>query len=148
MSRGLNKVQIIGNIAEPEFRTLPGGDSVATIRAATTESWKDKQTGDKKEATEWHNIILYKQKADFARQYAKKGMQIYAEGKLRTRKWTDKEGVDRYTTEIIAEEFQLLGNRPAGAPAAGTAPQDAHQETRVPEAAAAGGPSADDDLPF
>jgi single-strand DNA-binding protein len=109
----LNKMQVIGNLgADPEVRYMPDGTPTATVSIATTDQWKDKATGEKKEKTEWHRAVFYKSLADVARQYLKKGSQIYVEGKLHTRKWTDKEGVDRYTTEIVAQEMQMLGKAP------------------------------------
>jgi len=108
----VNKVIIVGNLGrDPETRYMPNGDAVTNIAVATTESWKDKNTGEKKELTEWHRISFYRKLAEIAGQYLKKGSQIYIEGRLQTRKWQDKEGVERYTTEIIAESMQMLGNR-------------------------------------
>lgn len=108
----VNKVIIVGNLGrDPETRYMPNGDAVTNIAVATTESWKDKNTGEKKELTEWHRITFYRKLAEIAGQYLKKGSQIYVEGRLQTRKWTDKEGVERYTTEIIADTMQMLGSR-------------------------------------
>lgn len=108
----VNKVQIIGNLGrDPETRYSPSGDAVTNIAVATTESWKDKATGEKKEETEWHRITFYRKLAEVAGQYLKKGSQVYVEGKLHTRKWTDKDGVERYTTEIIADTMQMLGTK-------------------------------------
>lgn len=105
----LNKVTLIGNLgADPETRSMPSGDAVTNIRVATTESWKDK-SGEKKEHTEWHNVVFYRKLAEIAGQYLKKGSQVYIEGSLRTRKWQDKDGQDRYTTEIVATEMKMLG---------------------------------------
>ncbi|MBC7512961.1 MAG: single-stranded DNA-binding protein [Herminiimonas sp.] len=108
----VNKVIIVGNLGrDPETRYMPNGDAVTNIAVATTESWKDKTSGEKKELTEWHRITFYRKLAEIAGQYLKKGSQIYIEGRLQTRKWTDKENVERYTTEIIADSMQMLGSR-------------------------------------
>jgi single-strand DNA-binding protein len=108
----VNKVILVGNLgADPETRYMPNGDAVCNIRLATTESWKDKQSGEKKEITEWHRVVFYRKLAEIAGQYLKKGSQVYLEGRIRTRKWTDKEGQERYTTEIEANEMQMLGRR-------------------------------------
>jgi single-strand DNA-binding protein len=108
----VNKVILVGNLgADPEIRYLPNGDAVANIRLATTESWKDKATGEKKELTEWHRVVFYRKLAEIAGQYLKKGSQIYVEGRIRTRKWQGQDGQDRYTTEIEANEMQMLGRR-------------------------------------
>jgi single-strand DNA-binding protein len=112
MARGINKVILIGNLgADPETRSLPSGMTVANIRIATSEAWKDKQSGDMKEQTEWHNVALFGRLGEIAGEYLRKGSQVYIEGKLRTRKWQDKQGNDRYTTEIIANEMQMMGGR-------------------------------------
>jgi len=111
----VNKVILIGNLgADPEMRFLPSGESVCNLRMATTEKWKDKATGDMKEATEWHRISLFGRQAEIAGEYLKKGSSAYIEGSLRTRKWQDKEGRDQYTTEIRADRIQLLGGRGSG----------------------------------
>jgi single-strand DNA-binding protein len=108
----VNKVIIVGNLGrDPETRYMPNGDAVTNVAVATTESWKDKNSGEKKELTEWHRITFYRKLAEIAGQYLKKGSQIYVEGRLQTRKWTDKDGVERYTTEIIADSMQMLGSR-------------------------------------
>lgn len=108
----INKVIIVGNLgADPETRYLPSGDPVTNLRVATTDSWKDKETGEKKETTEWHRIVLFRRLAEVAGQYLKKGSQVYIEGRIRTRKWQDKDGQERYTTEIEAEEMKMLGSR-------------------------------------
>ena len=113
----INKVILIGNLgADPEMRTMPNGDAVANIRLATTESWKDKATGEKKELTEWHRVVFYRKLAEIVGQYLKKGAALYVEGRIRTRKWQDKEGQERYTTEIEANEMQMLGGRQSVAP--------------------------------
>jgi single-strand DNA-binding protein len=161
----VNKVIIVGNLGrDPETRYMPNGEAVTNVAVATTESWKDKNTGEKKELTEWHRITFYRKLAEIAGQYLKKGSQVYVEGRLQTRKWTDKEGAERYTTEIIADPMQMLGSRQgmggaapamddeygAGAPAprqsAGAAPAPARSG-----AASRPAPNfsdMDDDIPF
>ena len=149
MARGINKVILVGNLgADPETRAMPSGSSVTNIRIATTESWKDKNTGDQQERTEWHSIAFFGRLAEIAGEYLNKGSQVYVEGKLRTRKWQDREGNDRWTTEVVANELQMLGGRAgAGSPAQGAAPTaappqssgDAPQDTSTP---------FDDDIPF
>jgi single-strand DNA-binding protein len=108
----VNKVIIVGNLGrDPEVRYTPNGDSITNVTIATTDTWKDKATGEKKEATEWHRVVFFGKLAEIAGQYLKKGRQVYVEGALRTRKWTDKEGQERYTTEIVANEMKMLGSR-------------------------------------
>ena len=120
----LNKVLIIGNLGrDPETRYMPSGDAMTTIAVATTESWKDKQTGEKKEATEWHRVTFFGKLAEIAGQYLKKGSQVYIEGSLRTRKYTDKDGVEKYATDIRADEMKMLGSR-QGMGGGGGAPMD------------------------
>ncbi len=115
MARGINKVIIVGNVGgDPETRYMPSGSAVTNLTVATNESWKDKQTGEKKERTEWHRVAMFNRLAEIAAEYLRKGSQVYIEGKLRTRKWQDKDGQDRYTTEIIADEMQMLGGRGGG----------------------------------
>jgi single-strand DNA-binding protein len=115
MARGINKVILIGNLgADPETRAMPSGMTVANIRVATSESWKDKQSGESKERTEWHNVAMFGRLGEIAGEYLKKGSKVYIEGSLRTRKWQDKQGQDRYTTEIIANEMQMLDSRGGG----------------------------------
>ena len=112
MARGINKVIIVGNVGgDPETRYMPSGSAVTNLTIATNETWKDKQTGEKKERTEWHRVAMFNRLAEIAAEYLRKGSQVYVEGKIRTRKWQDKEGQDRYTTEIIADEMQMLGGR-------------------------------------
>lgn len=111
----VNKVILVGNLgADPETRYLPSGDPVTNLRLATTDTWKDKASGEKKEATEWHRVVLFRRLAEVAGQYLKKGSQVYIEGRIRTRKWQDKDGQERYTTEIEAEEMKMLGSRQGG----------------------------------
>lgn len=154
----VNKVIIVGNLGrDPEMRTFPSGDQVAAVNVATTDRWKDKQSGEMKESTEWHKIIFNGRLAEIAGQYLRKGSQIYVEGSLRTRKWTDQGGVERYSTEIRADQMQMLGQREGGqasgpppAPAPRAAP--AQQQRRPPPAAAPSAASGfddmDDDIPF
>ena len=112
MARGINKVIIVGNVGgDPETRYMPSGSAVTNLTIATNETWKDKQTGEQKERTEWHRVAMFNRLAEIAAEYLRKGSQVYIEGKLRTRKWQDKSGNDRYTTEIIADEMQMLGGR-------------------------------------
>jgi single-strand DNA-binding protein len=111
MARGINKVILIGNLGQdPDTKAMPSGMTVCNLRIATSESWKDKQTGDMKEQTEWHSVAMFGRLAEIAGEYLRKGSQVYIEGRLRTRKWQDKEGKDRYTTEIVANEMQMLGS--------------------------------------
>jgi single-strand DNA-binding protein len=111
----VNKVILIGNLGkDPETRFMPSGGAICNARIATTRNWKDKATGEKKEETEWHSVVFYDRLAEIAGEYLKKGRPVYVEGRLKTRKWQDKEGQDRYTTEIVATEMQLLGSREGG----------------------------------
>lgn len=111
----VNKVIIVGNLGrDPETRYMPSGSAITNIAVATTEQWKDKQSGEKKEQTEWHRISFFNKLAEVAGQYLKKGSQVYVEGRLQTRKWTDKDGVERYTTEIIGDTMQMLGSKQGG----------------------------------
>ncbi len=120
MARGINKVILIGNLGQdPETRAMPSGSSVTNLRIATSESWKDKQSGEMKERTEWHSVAMFGRLAEIAGEYLRKGSQVYIEGSLRTRKWQDKQGNDRYTTEIIANDMQMLGSRGGGGAASG-----------------------------
>ncbi|MHB8744249.1 MAG: single-stranded DNA-binding protein [Sulfuricaulis sp.] len=113
-SRGINKVILVGNCGkDAEVKYMPSGTCVANVTVATSESWKDKQTGDKQERTEWHNVVFYARLAEIVGEHLRKGSQVYIEGSLRTRKWQDKEGHDRYTTEIICSEMQMLSSRPS-----------------------------------
>ena len=112
MARGINKVILVGNLGQdPEVRYLPSGNAVTNISVATTESWKDKQTGQQQDRTEWHRVVFFNRLAEIAGEYLRKGSQIYLEGKLQTRKWQDQSGQDRYTTEIVGNEMQMLGGR-------------------------------------
>jgi single-strand DNA-binding protein len=146
----VNKVILVGNLgADPETRYMTNGDAVCNIRLATTESWKDKTSGEKKEITEWHRVIFYRKLAEIAGQYLKKGSQVYLEGRIRTRKWTDKEGQERYTTEIEATEMQMLGSKPSGDSA--TPEQMENRAAAKAASAQINKPSFDDladDIPF
>ena len=111
----LNKMQIIGNVgADPEVRVFPDGTPTASLSIATTDTWKDKATGDKKQKTEWHRVVFLRGLARVVEEHVKRGAQLYVEGKLRTRKWTDKQGMDHYSTEIIADDMQMLGKKASG----------------------------------
>ena len=121
MARGINKVIIVGNVGQdPETRYMPSGSAVTNFTVATNESWKDKQTGEQKDRTEWHRVAMFNRLAEIAAEYLRKGSQVYIEGKLRTRKWQGQDGQDRYTTEIIADEMQMLGGRGGGAGGGGS----------------------------
>jgi single-strand DNA-binding protein len=155
----VNKVILVGNLGkDPETRYMPNGDAVTNITLATTDSWKDKSSGDKREATEWHRVVFFRKLAEIASQYLRKGSQVYIEGSLKTRKWQDKDGQDRYTTEIVADEMKMLGSRQAGS-TGGMADYDAPPAEAMPSNAPRGGkPSGsgnaggmndmDDDIPF
>ena len=159
MARGVNKVILVGNLgADPDTRYMPSGKAVTNIRLATSESWKDRQTGDMQERTEWHSIVMYDKLGEIAAEYLRKGSQVYIEGKIRTRKWQDKEGKDRYTTEIIADQMQMLGSRGGGGGAPSEpreprsssrpAPAEDRAATPVDEGGGGGGGEFDDDIPF
>jgi single-strand DNA-binding protein len=131
--RGVNKVTIIGHLgADPETRSMPNGSAVTNVRIATSETWKDKQTGDWQERTEWHSVAFFGRLAEIASEYLRKGSPVYVEGKLQTRKWTDKDGVDRWSTQIVAREMQMLGQKREGSERPPTPPAEAF----------------DDDIPF
>jgi single-strand DNA-binding protein len=115
MARGINKVILVGNLgADPETRAMPSGTTVANLRIATSESWRDKQSGEQQERTEWHRVVLFGRLGEIAAEYLKKGAQVYIEGSLRTRKWQDKQGQERYSTEIVGNDMQMLGGRGGG----------------------------------
>jgi single-strand DNA-binding protein len=115
MARGINKVILVGNLgADPETRAMPSGTTVANLRIATSESWRDKQSGEQQERTEWHRVVLFGRLGEIAAEYLKKGSQVYIEGSLRTRKWQDKQGQERFSTEIVGNEMQMLGGRGGG----------------------------------
>lgn len=150
--RGVNKVILIGNLgADPEVRYMPSGAAVANVTLATSESWKDKQTGEQKELTEWHRVVFFGKLAEIVGEYLRKGSQIYVEGKLRTRKWQDQSGQDKYTTEIVVDiggSMQMLGGKQDNQ---GQRQQQAPQQQRQAPAQQAQQPPADDfddDLPF
>jgi single-strand DNA-binding protein len=151
MARGINKVILVGNLgADPETRYMPSGSAVTNLSVATSESWKDKQSGEQKERTEWHKVVMFDRLAEIAAEYLRKGSQVYIEGKLQTRKWQDRDGNDRWTTEIRANEMQMLGGR---AGAGGAAPmgsgQGSNQDSGPPSAPPQTGPDDfDDDIPF
>jgi single-strand DNA-binding protein len=155
MARGVNKVILIGNLgADPEVRYTPGGSAVANITLATSASWRDKQSGEMQERTEWHRVAFFNRLAEIVGEYLRKGSKVYVEGSLRTRKWQDKNGVDRYTTEIIANEMHMLDSRGNGAPQSYSQPHDmdeANMSSQQPahQGAAAPAPTDfDDDIPF
>jgi single-strand DNA-binding protein len=142
----LNKVSLIGNLgSDPEMRYMPNGGAVANIRVATTETWNDKSTGQKQERTEWHSISFFGKVAEIANEYLKKGSQVYVEGSIRTRKWQDKNGEDRYTTEIVGNELKMLGRASSGETKSQSRPsQNAPQRQKQVEPEIA----FDDDIPF
>jgi len=165
MARGINKVILIGNLgADPETRAMPSGTTVANLRIATSESWRDKQTGEQQERTEWHRVAFFGRLAEVAGEYLRKGSQVYVEGSLRTRKWQDKQGNDRYSTEIVGNDLQMLGGRGGGAASAPGAGAAASGGAGASGAAGAGagapseseesgggsgrGDDFDDDIPF
>lgn len=140
----VNKVILVGNLgADPETKYMPNGDAVANIRLATTESWKDKASGEKKEITEWHRVVFYRKLAEIVGQYLKKGSSVYIEGRIRTRKWQDKEGQERYTTEIEANEMQMLGGKSDR-----SEPEAKPQQRNAQGAPKASIDDMDDDIPF
>lgn len=168
-SRGVNKVILIGNLGkDPEVKYFPNGDAFCNLTLATSESWNDKASGEKKEKTEWHNVVFTRKLAEIAGQYLKKGAKVYVEGSLRTRKWQDKEGQDRYTTEILVNDMQMLDGRSGGGGGGGMSDDDYNQSsgqqppTRTspparssppsrapqPQAAPAAEHFEDDDIPF
>lgn len=154
----VNKVIILGNLGrDPETRYAPSGDAVTTIAVATTDSWKDKATGEKKEKTEWHRVTFWGKLAEIAGQYLKKGSQVYIEGSLHTNKYTDKDGIERYTTGIKADQMQMLGSRPAGSADDGAGHDGGGAPAAAPAAGGGGKKPAkpapnfsdmDDDIPF
>lgn len=162
MARGLNKVMLIGNLgADPEVRYTASGSAVANVRLATAEAWRDRESGEQQERTEWHRVVFFARLAEIVAEYLRKGSQVYVEGRLQTRKWTDRDGNDRYTTEIVANEMQMLGGRGGGGggdmggqrgPAGAGGPGDgAPQRSSGGPAPAADEPPMgdfDDDIPF
>jgi single-strand DNA-binding protein len=156
MARGVNKVILVGNLgADPETRYTAGGAAITTIRVATSESWRDKQTGENQERTEWHRVKFFGRLAEIAGEYLRKGRQVYIEGSLRTDKWQDQSGQDRYTTEVIANEMQMLGGRgdnaaPASAPGGfrDSQPSRPKKAASGPASSEAEDTFTDDDIPF
>jgi single-strand DNA-binding protein len=150
MARGINKVIIVGNLGnDPETRYMPSGSAVTNLTVATNESWKDKATGEQKDRTEWHKVAMFNRLAEVAAEYLRKGSQVYIEGKLRTRKWQDKNGQDRWTTEIVADEMQMLGGRGGAGGGGGSAPMSSGQDSGPPSGPPQAGPDDfDDDIPF
>jgi len=156
MARGVNKVILIGNLGQdPEVKYMPNGGAVTNVTIATSESWKDKNTGEQKEKTEWHRVVFFQRLAEIVGEYLKKGSKVYIEGKLQTRKWQDQSGNDRYTTEIVANEMQMLDSRGGEGGGGGSFNQSSGQSTSAapqqpPATAPAGGGMGDfdDDIPF
>ena len=147
MARGVNKVILVGNLGQdPEIKYMPSGQAVCNISIATTESWNDKTSGEKVEKTEWHRVVFFRRLAEIAGEYLRKGSQVYVEGRLQTRKWQDQNGNDRYTTEIVANEMQMLGGKGGGV---ATMP-DTHSSSSKQEPATVGSTADDfdDDIPF
>ncbi|HEX8961921.1 MAG TPA: single-stranded DNA-binding protein [Rhodocyclaceae bacterium] len=151
----VNKVILVGNLGkDPETRYMPNGDQVTNITVATSETWKDKNSGEQKEATEWHRVVFFRRLAEIAGQYLKKGSQVYIEGKLKTRKWQGQDGQDRYTTEIHADEMKMLGKREGqGAPSSdgpreGGASRAPSKPASQPAAGGGNFNDFDDDIPF
>ncbi len=153
MARGINKVILVGNLgADPEVRYMPSGGAVANITVATSESWKDKQTGEQQDRTEWHRVVFFNRLAEIVGEYLRKGSKVYVEGSLRTRKWQDQAGVERYTTEIVAAEMQMLDGKGAGAntsaPSQNMQAQSSHMPPMAAPATANVSEEFDDDIPF
>lgn len=160
MARGINKVILVGTLGkDPEVKYMPSGGAITNVTVATNDSYKDKNTGEKKETTEWHRIVFFNRLAEIAGEYLRKGQQVYIEGRLQTRKWQGQDGQDRYTTEIVASEMQMLGGRPGGGMGAGNydegsaAPARSGGSSNVSSAGNAGGSDRgfedfDDDIPF
>lgn len=156
MARGVNKVILVGNLGkDPEVKYTASGAAITNVTIATSESWSDKQTGEKQEKTEWHRVVFFRRLAEIAGEYLRKGSQVYIEGKLQTRKWQDQNGQDRYTTEIVANEMQMLGSRgDEGAPRAsqgggGFRSQSQGQQPQQSQPEPMGDSDfADDDIPF
>jgi single-strand DNA-binding protein len=150
MARGVNKVILIGNLGrDPEVRYTPNGVAVANITLATSESWKDKQTGENVDRTEWHRVVMFNRLGEIAGEYLRKGMKVYIEGRLQTRKWQDKtSGQDRYTTEIIAESMQMLDGKGAGPNAVDTGSMPRDEAAAMPTTTSPAADNFDDDIPF
>jgi single-strand DNA-binding protein len=153
MARGINKAILIGNLGrDPETRYTQGGTAVTNFSVATSDSWRDRQTGEQQERTEWHNVVCFARLAEVAGEYLRKGSKVYIEGRIQTRKWQDKEGNDRWTTEIIANEMQMLDSRGGGGGGGYSDSRDDYQSSRSNAPAAAPvddmGDDLDDDIPF
>lgn len=151
MARGINKVILIGNLGkDPETRYMPSGGAVTNVTLATSESWKDKNTGEQQERTEWHRVVFFNRLGEIAGEYLRKGSKVYVEGSLRTRKWQGQDGQDRYTTEIVASEMQMLDSKGGGSAAFDAAPAAQRPAARPQSAPAASMPDNDfdDDIPF
>lgn len=149
MARGINKVILIGNLGkDPETRYTPAGLAITNITLATTESWKDKQTGERQDKTEWHRVAMFGKLAEISAEYLRKGSQVYIEGRIQTRKWQDQQGQDKYSTEVVANDMQMLGGRPgAGAPAM-SEDSRSRPPAQASEPAAVADVTLDDDIPF
>jgi single-strand DNA-binding protein len=149
-SRGVNKVILIGNLGQdPEVRYMPNGGAVCNISVATSETWKDKNTGESQEKTEWHRVVMFRKLAEIAGEYLKKGSKVYLEGRLQTRKWQDQQGQDRYMTEIVADEMQMLDGRGGSAEfAPSQSRSSAPQSQQRPQAAPPADNGFEDDIPF
>jgi single-strand DNA-binding protein len=149
MARGINKVILIGNLgADPETRHTAGGNAVTNLSVATSESWRDRQSGEMQEKTEWHRVVMFSKLAEIAGEYLRKGSKVYIEGRIQTSKWQDKDGNDRYTTEIIANEMQMLDSRGGGS---GTEPledRNGGYGGSAPSQKSSGGGNLEDDIPF
>lgn len=150
MARGINKVILVGNLGnDPDIRYTAGGAAVANISVATTDSWKDKESGEQQDRTEWHRVVFFGRLAEIVGEYLRKGSQVYLEGRLQTRKWQDKSGNDRYTTEIVANEMQMLGGRGGGMGNNDQAPSPMSESSPDSSSApAADNDFVDDDIPF
>jgi len=153
MARGVNKVIIVGTLgADPDTSYAPSGSAITKLSIATNESWKDKETGEQKEKTEWHRISMFGRLAEISAEYLRKGSQVYIEGKLATNKWQDKEGNDRWTTEIIANQMQMLGGRPTGNATSSKSNENqqspSNENKQSPPEPPAGTDDFDDDIPF
>ena len=149
MARGINKVILVGHLGrDPEVRYSANGNAIANITVATSDSWKDKQTGERQERTEWHRVVMFNRLGEIAGEYLKKGAQVYIEGRLQTRKWQDNSGADRYTTEVVANEMQMLGSRSSAGSSAPGDYGDVNQESSETPSGAASSDDFDDDIPF
>ena len=149
MARGINKVILIGNLGnDPDTRYTSSGAAVANVSIATSESWKDRESGEQQERTEWHRVVFFGRLAEIVSEYLRKGSQIYVEGRLQTRKWQDKDGNDRYTTEIVANEMQMLGSRGSSADMGQSAPPPRSESAAPSNKGQADSDFVDDDIPF